>query len=332
MADARIVPSKICTSSITWPRLAGAGLDGGEQQLALDRRRRVELGDLDDVDQLVELLDDLLERRRLDVDDDGDAAEALVVGGRDGQRVDVVAAPGEQARRRGPARRPCSRRAPTGCGGCACGSAIAQRLPSPWNGSATWISSLDCAGGDHREHLLRRVGAELDDDRSVVDLVGLVDGRLDLLGRLDPDADAAHRLGPLHVVGQVGRQVHLGVALVVEHLLPLAHHAEVGVVEDGDLDRDALGRRGDQLLRGHLEAAVAVDRPHHAVGPADLGADGGRHREAHGAEPAGVDPRVGVVELPVLAAPTSGAGRRPSTRMRVVGASSRGGARARTAA
>ena len=65
----------------------------------------------------------------------------------------------------------------------------------------------------------------------------------DLLGRLDPDADAAHRLGPLHVVGQVGRQVHLGVALVVEHLLPLADHAEVGVVEDGDLDRDALGRR-----------------------------------------------------------------------------------------
>jgi hypothetical protein len=43
------------------------------------------------------------------------------------------------------------------------------------------------------------------------------------------------------VVGQVRRQVHLGVALLVEHLLPLAHHAEVGVVEDGDLDRDALG-------------------------------------------------------------------------------------------
>ncbi len=62
-------------------------------------------------------------------------------------------------------------------------------------------------------------------------------------------------------------------------------------------------RRGDQLLRGHLEAAVAVDRPHHAVGPADLGADRGRHREAHRAEAARVHPRVGVVELPVLAGP-----------------------------
>ena len=122
-------------------------------------------------------------------------------------------------------------------------------------------------------------------------------------GDFDPDADASHRLGPHLVVGQVGRQVHLAVALLVEHLLPLAHHAEVRVVEDGDLDRDALRRRGHQLLRGHLEAAVAVDGPHHAVGAADLGADRGRHREAHRAEPAGVDPRVGMVELPVLAGP-----------------------------
>ena len=60
---------------------------------------------------------------------------------------------------------------------------------------------------------------------------------------------------------------------------------------------------GDQLLGGHLEAAVAVDGPHRAVGPADLGADGRRHREAHRAEAAGVDPRVGMVELPVLRRP-----------------------------
>ena len=136
------------------------------------------------------------------------------------------------------------------------------------------------AGRHHREHLLRGVGAEVDDDRAVVDLVGLLDGRLDLLGRLDPHADAAHGLGPELVVGQVGREVHLGVALLVEHLLPLADHAEVGVVEDGDLHRDALGRGGDELLRRHLEAAVAVDGPHHRVGAADLGADGGRARRS----------------------------------------------------
>ena len=78
---------------------------------------------------------------------------------------------------------------------------------------------------------------------------------------------------------------------------------EVRVVEDRDLHRDAFGRRGHELLRGHLEAAVAVDRPHHAIGPADLGADRGRHRVAHRAEPTGVDPRVRQLELPQLARP-----------------------------
>ena len=60
---------------------------------------------------------------------------------------------------------------------------------------------------------------------------------------------------------------------------------------------------GHELLRGHLEATVAVDRPHHAVGPADLGADRRRHRVAHRAEPAGVHPRVRLLELPELARP-----------------------------
>ena len=87
-------------------------------------------------------------------------------------------------------------------------------------------------GGHHREDLLAGVDAEVDDDRAIVDGVGLVDGRLHLFGAVDADADATHRLGPLDEVGQLGRQVDLAVALVVEHLLPLADHAEVAVVQD----------------------------------------------------------------------------------------------------
>ena len=75
-------------------------------------------------------------------------------------------------------------------------------------------------------------------------------------------------LGPAHVVGVVRAQVHLAVALGVEQLLPLAHHAQVGVVEDRHLHGDVLRAGRDQLLRRHLEAAVAVDGPHRAVGPA----------------------------------------------------------------
>src|SRR5690606_9014001 len=47
-------------------------------------------------DELVELLDDLLERCRLDVDHDRDPAEPLVVGGSDRERVDVVRPSREQ--------------------------------------------------------------------------------------------------------------------------------------------------------------------------------------------------------------------------------------------
>ena len=75
------------------------------------------------------------------------------------------------------------------------------------------------------------------------------------------------------------------------------------MLSSADLDRDPLDRRRDELLGRHLEAPVAVDRPHRAVGTADLGADGGRDREAHRAEAARVDPRVRLVELPVLRRP-----------------------------
>ena len=63
----------------------------------------------------------------------------------------------------------------------------------------------------------------------------------------------------------------------------------------GDLDRDVVDRAGGELLVGHLEAAVAVDRPHRGVGPADLRAHGRRHRVAHRAEAAGVQPGVGLL-------------------------------------
>src|SRR3954452_10522615 len=48
-------------------------LHRAQQQLALDGVGGIELADLHDVDQLEQLVGDLLERRRLDVDDDGDA-------------------------------------------------------------------------------------------------------------------------------------------------------------------------------------------------------------------------------------------------------------------
>ena len=60
--------------------LRGVGPDLDQQQLALHRRGVLELDDLDHVDQLVQLLGHLLERQRVDVDDDGDARDLVVLG------------------------------------------------------------------------------------------------------------------------------------------------------------------------------------------------------------------------------------------------------------
>ena len=83
------------------------------------------------------------------------------------------------------------------------------------------------------------------------------------------------------------------VAAAVEELLPLPHHAQVPVVEDRHLHRDLLLHHRGDLLHVHLEAAIARDGPHRLAGPRQRDAHGRRHREAHGAEPAGGDVGVG---------------------------------------
>src|SRR4051794_36254826 len=68
-----------------------------QQQLALDGTTRVELADLDHLDQLEQLLGDLLERRGIDIDNDGDAAEARLLRGSHREGEDVVVASREQS-------------------------------------------------------------------------------------------------------------------------------------------------------------------------------------------------------------------------------------------
>src|SRR5207302_6379257 len=112
----------------------------------------------------------------------------------------------------GPAPPPCSPRARTGCGG-----GTRWRRPSSAPLPLAGIDHDVVVGGSGRDHgvdLLALVGPEVDDHGSVVYVVGLLDGGLDLLGGLDPQAHAAHGLGPLDVVGEVGREIALGVALL----------------------------------------------------------------------------------------------------------------------
>src|ERR1019366_4086750 len=187
------------------------------------------------------------------------------------------------ARRHGTALQACSRPAPTGC---ACSSAA--HLPA--RGRALLVGAelraqhdivIGAASRDHREHALTVMHPEVDYRGHAGDGEGLVEHRVDLVGPVAAQPDAAVGLSELDIVRNGRAQVDLGVPLLVEQLLPLAHHAEEAVVEDQDLDRRPLDRAGRQLLRGHLEAAVTVDRDDKLAGPADLRAHGGRDGEAH---------------------------------------------------
>src|SRR5690606_35766218 len=142
--------------------------------------------------------------------------------------------------------------------------------------------------------------AEVDDTGLLAGARGL-DGGPDLLALRHAQADEIVGLGELHEIRALDRRRH--VAAAVEELLPLAHHAEVAVVDDGDVDLDVLLRAGRQLTRRHLEAAVARDDPDLVVGTGEARAHRGRQREAHRAQTARGEQLPRVIVFVVLGLP-----------------------------
>ena len=103
-------------------------------------------------------------------------------------------------------------------------------------------------------------------------------------------------------VGQ-GGAVALGVALVVDELLPLAHHPHPLVVEDEDLDGELVLGGGGELLDVHHDRGLASDIHDEGPGMGGLDADGGGEAVAHRPQSAGGHPPVGLVETDVLGGP-----------------------------
>ena len=215
----------------------------------------------------------------LAVDAQRDARDLVPLGRADGEALDVEAAPREHARDAHQRarlvldedrQRVLHGRAPTDCAF-----------------SLGHLHDVERRGtrGDHREAVLARIDARVDDAGAAGGERFLQRG-LELLVVLDREAEAAVRTRERGVVGQRLRQVDLREALVEEHVLPLSHHAEVAVVHDHDDDRQLLEHDGRELLRGHLEAAVAVDADDGRVGTRRLRADRGRNPVAHRPEAA----------------------------------------------
>ena len=94
-----ILPRKMSANCMTWRARVAVRheiLNSASSRATVSLR--LEVADLDHVDELVQLLGDLVDRVRRAVDRERDARDRRVVGRADRQRVDVEAAPREQAR------------------------------------------------------------------------------------------------------------------------------------------------------------------------------------------------------------------------------------------
>src|SRR5215217_114279 len=137
------------------------------------------------------------------------------------------------------------------------------------------------AARDHGVHVRFGVYVEVQNDAAVL-LLRPPDGGLYVVALLDGPSAQPIGGGELLVVrAGYGR---LGVAAVVKELLPLAHHAEVAVVEDGHLDVQPEVPYGRELLQVHLDAAVACHDPNGLIGVGERYPHRRREREAHRAE------------------------------------------------
>src|SRR5262245_30858931 len=117
------------------------------------------------------------------------------------------------------------------------------------------------------------------------------------------DACRTKAVGVSHLreirIHQWGRSI----TLLVEELLPLADHAQVAVVDDGDFYVDLLLHDGGKFAERHLKAAIAYDDPHLGVGTGELGTDGCRKSKAHRAQTAGCNERSRLVVVVILRLP-----------------------------
>ena len=85
--------------------------------------------------------------------------------------------------------------------------------------------------------------------------------------------------GNLHKIGV--RHWGERIAAVEEHCLPLANIAQIVVVEQDKFYGNLILHYGAKFLNGHLQAAVAKEHAHIAVGGAESRSNASRRAEAH---------------------------------------------------
>src|SRR5699024_2345643 len=163
-------------------------------------------------------------------------------------------------------------------------------------------------GWNHRPHHGVCRHHEVDDDGTIINFHGLMDGRGDVFFFFDSYADGTVGFSKFHEVWHANRvcagvQIGVGVPGIVKQGLPLADHAQRRVVDQCNLDRYLVDHTRGQFLVGHLETPVTVNGPHGTVGFSNLCAHGCWNSEAHGPQTGGVHPLIWALVTNKLCAP-----------------------------
>src|ERR1700722_20706538 len=114
-------------------------------------------------------------------------------------------------------------------------------------------------GRHHRIHRVLLFYPKVDQDRTIMLPRRLYRGH-DLRAFRDGHTANAIRLAQF---GEIGiEQRRRSIVALVEKLLPLPHHAEKTVVDDGDVHLQIFLHNGRQFAQRHLKAAIADHHPH----------------------------------------------------------------------
>src|SRR5580704_1968810 len=109
------------------------------------------------------------------------------------------------------------------------------------------------------------------------------------------------RSGEFHEVRAIQRRSL--VPPFVEKFLPLPHHAQIAVVDNGNLDVKTLLRDRGQFSHRHLKSAVASHDPNFRIRPGELRADRGGQSETHCAQTTGGNQRARLIVFVILRFP-----------------------------
>ena len=143
--------------------------------------------------------------------------------------------------------------------------------------------------GDHREHVVRLDTLRIDQHRTIIVVERFLQLLADIGRAFDVDTFNAVGFCQFHKV-RIPLQIHTAFAIVEEKLLPLAHHAEVVIIQHEDLDRQLMNSCGRQFTKGHLESTVTRNRNHGLIRAGKLRPDRSRKSKSHRACTTGAEP------------------------------------------